>query len=698
MYSLPLGDSLRSRSVTTLPGIGRARAERLQRLGIATLEDLLLHLPRSYQDRSRFSPLTEALRQGEGLVCTRVLSHEYFPFRRERVLKIIVHDETSAAALVCFGRAFLARLAPVGSEVRIWGQFSLRRGEIQSSAFEIEPHDPQRPLAGIIPVYPLTEGISQTVLRNALKSAWALAAPHLGDDLPDRLRARAGGLTCAEALRAVHWPQTLPQARQSRHRLIFGELFLFQKELALETLARRRARRVRRQSPGKSLVETVLKNLPYQLTPDQARVLGEIRDDLRHPWPMARLLQGDVGCGKTLVALLAACAALEQGRQAALMVPTELLARQHLRNARELLAPAGLTVRLVLGGLPKAEKEALADDLSQGRVDLAVGTHALLSETYSYPALGLVIIDEQHRFGVRQRELLTRRGENPDVLMMSATPIPRSLALTAFGDMEISTIHHLPPGRSPVTTHLARIGNEERVYRFLRRHLDEGHQAYLVYPAIEEGESGTLRSATAMEERLTRELAPHRVGLVHSRLSEEDRSTRMDLFASGELAALVATSVVEVGVDVPNATVMVIEQAERFGLASLHQLRGRVGRGPARSYCILVYQEPLTEEARQRLKVLYKTTDGFVIAEEDLRIRGPGDLPGESRGLHQSGFLAFRLADIRQDMTIMTQARQAVREDLAVQGDLAVRENLTIQGDLAQNLPGETKQNHKEIP
>lgn len=666
MYSLPLGDSLRNRALTTLPGIGRSRAERLQRLGITTLEDLLLHLPRSYQDRSRFSPLTEALRKGEGLVLVRVLKHEYFPFRRERVLKIIVHDETSAAALVCFGRNFLADLAPPGAEVRLWGNFALRRGEIQSSSFEIEPHHHDRPLAGIIPVYPLTEGISQTVLRRALAGALAQTLPELGEDLPDRVRQRARGMTCAAALQAVHRPRTLEEARQGQDRLIFGELFLFQKELALETLARRRARQVRRGTPERTLTEPVLEGLPYRLTPDQARVLEEIRQDLRRPWPMARLLQGDVGCGKTLVALLAACAALEQGRQVALMVPTELLARQHEKTARTLLAPAGITVRLVLGGLAKAEKEALTEDLARGEVDLAVGTHALLSETCTFSSLGLVIIDEQHRFGVRQRELLARRGDHPDLLMMSATPIPRSLALTAFGDMEISTIHHLPPGRSPVVTHLARIGNEERVYRFLRRQLDAGHQAYLVYPAIGEGEGepGTLRNATAMEARLARELAPHRVGLVHSRLSEEERTTRMERFASGELAALVATSVVEVGVDVPNATVMVIEQAERFGLASLHQLRGRVGRGPARSYCILVYQEPLTEEARQRLKVLYTSTDGFVIAEEDLRIRGPGDLPGESPGLHQSGFLAFRLADIRRDMAIMTRARQAVREEL----------------------------------
>ncbi|TVR68034.1 MAG: ATP-dependent DNA helicase RecG [Spirochaetaceae bacterium] len=651
--------------VTELPGIGKRRAQQLARLGILTAEDLLQHAPRRYEDRSRLSTLVEAVRRGEGLVEATVVQHDTFPRGREQVLKIIVRDSSSTAALVCFGRSVLARMFPLGTEVRVWGQFSLRHGEIQSSLFEAERLPaPPPPLPGFVPVYPLTEGITQQLLRNAVASALERVLPGMEEDLPPTVRNGENLPSRQDAIRALHKPAGLEEAELARRRLVFGELFHFQMDLARAALARRRARHRPRKPPSRSVVEPVRRALPFALTADQERVLGEILADCDEPWPMARLLQGDVGSGKTVVALLAACAAVERGEQVAIMVPTELLARQHASGASRLLAAGDVRMALLLGELGAAQRRELAAAIGDGSVDLVVGTHALFSEGYRYQNLGLVIIDEQHRFGVRQREELLAKADVPDVLMMSATPIPRSLALTAFGDMEISTIRELPPGRQPVTTHLARIGNEERVYTFVREKLAEGRQAYLVYPAIEEGGARELRSVTGMMEELVPRLAPHSVGFVHSRLSEEARNETMERFAAGGLDALVATSVVEVGVDVPNATVMVIEQAELFGLAALHQLRGRVGRGEHQSWCILVYQEPLSEDARERLKVLYRSTDGFFIAEEDLRIRGPGDMPGVQDSVKQAGFLSFRFADIRRDMPTMLAAREAVRREL----------------------------------
>lgn len=670
-------------NLTELPGIGKGRAHKLARLGIHTAEDLLLHAPRRYEDRSRIVTLVEAARLGEGLVEAGVVLHDSFRRGREEVLKIIIRDSSSTAALVCFGRNVLGRMFPPGSNLRVWGQFSLRHGEIQSSLFEAEvlpasPASPSPPLPGFVPQYPLTEGISQQMMRKAVAAALERVLPDMEEDLPRAVRTREHLTSRREALRALHKPATLEEAHQARQRLVYGELFQFQLDLARAALKRRRSRHRVRGPATRTVVEPVRRGLPYSLTADQERVLEEIKADCSEPWPMARLLQGDVGSGKTVVALLAACAAVERGEQVALMVPTELLARQHAAGAARLLAPGGVRMALLLGDLNTSQRRELAGALEEGRVDLVVGTHALFSEGYRYRNLGLVIIDEQHRFGVRQREELLAKGEIPDVLMMSATPIPRSLALTAFGDMEISTITELPPGRRPITTRLARLGNEERVYTFVKEKLAQGRQAYLVYPAIEGGTSRELRNVTEMMEHLVPRLAPCSVGFVHSRLSEEARSETMERFVAGRLDALVATSVIEVGVDVPNATVMVIEHAELFGLAALHQLRGRVGRGPHQSWCILVFQEPLSEDARERLRVLYHHNDGFLIAEEDLRIRGPGDMAGAQESVRQAGFLSFRFADIRRDMQTMIAAREAVRRELELEQE---QERETCRGE-----------------
>jgi ATP-dependent DNA helicase RecG len=665
-------------SVLELPGIGRSRAELFARLGVETLGDLLFFLPLRYEDRSRVVTLVEAARRGEGLVAGQVLRHEHFPFGGKRVLKITIADESSTAALVCFGRDFLGRSFPPGSTLQVYGKFSLRYGEIQTSVFDARKVTSAQP-EGLVPVYPLTDGLTQKAVRTATSSALHSLAAELEDPIPPSVRKEEKLMALPEALREVHNPASPDTAEAARRRLCFEELFLYQLILARRTMLRRRDTVKSRPKGTGKLLESVRSSLPFSLTADQDAVLGEILDDLDRPWPMSRLLHGDVGSGKTLVAILAALHAIERGEQVVLMVPTELLARQHAWNAAALVSGHAVSVALVLGGIRSPVKQAMTDALAAGEINLVIGTHALFSEGLVYANLGLVIIDEQHRFGVSQREAILSRGTAPDLLLMSATPIPRSLALTAFGESDISTIRTMPPGRKPVETHLARMGNEQRVYNFVQRELEAGRQAYFVYPAIDEGGTRELRSATDMADTLARHFTDHSVGLVHSRMDTEERARTMRRFQDGEIDVLVATSVVEVGVDVPNATCMVIEHAELFGLAALHQLRGRVGRGDVQAYCVLVYQEPLTDDGKERLRVLYQSTDGFHIAEEDLRIRGPGDL----LGTRQAGFLPLRIADIRRDMDLMITARRHIADILRDDPDLAQPEHRATREALA---------------
>lgn len=704
-------------NVATLPGVGPARARAFAKLGAETVGGLLALIPRRYEDHTHVKSLVAAAGDGEGLIEAKVIGHDYFRYGRDRVLKIVIRDASATGSLVCFGRPGLASTFPPGARIRAYGSWQLRAGELQSSSFEatLLPERKGSDDAGVrgiehpggglrvgggadasahaesggyVPVYPLSGKLTQHVVRHAVAAALDRYLSKIDDEIPVAILTDEHLLTLTDALRAIHAPASMDDVDRARDRLVFGELFLFQLRLALAARARRRSRRRARPAPTRTITARVREQLPFSLTADQEAVLREITADLDEPWPMSRLLQGDVGSGKTLVALLAALHAIERGEQVALLVPTELLARQHARSIGALVRECDVHLALLHGGVGAAARGEITTALAEGRIDLIIGTHALFSDDLHYAHLGLVIIDEQHRFGVGQRERITSRGYAPDVLMMSATPIPRSLALTAFGDSEVSTIRSLPPGRKPVTTRLVRMGNEERVYRFVRRELEAGHQAYFVYPAIEDGTARGLRSATAMYAELSHTLAPFRVGLAHSRQSEEERAATMDAFVNGALNALVATSVVEVGVDVANATCMVIEHAEMFGLAALHQLRGRVGRGSAAATCILVYQEPLTDDAKERLRVLYQSSDGFNIAEEDLRIRGPGELSG----FRQSGFLDFQFADIRRDMAPMQAARNRIARLLREDPELSQAEHALLRRALHQHrLPGEER-------
>ena len=670
--------------VTSLRGVGPAAAECLKRLGIANLSALLCHYPREWEDRSHNVPLKD---WQKAKVCTEieVLAKDWFGFGKMKTLKIFVQDETARASLICFNRPFMEKQFPVGSRCRLFGQFHYKYGEIQSGSFELEQLSAGSS-GSILPVYPLTAGLAQAQLRKFMCQALERYAPSLEDELPAGIIGRDGLYNKGEALRAIHFPASQNEQKRALKTLIYEELFYLEVMVARRALERRDKPRHRAGAPSETpcdssqgdtlpcdfsrgdftpLQRRLLERLPFSLTPGQEASCREINLDMEGLYPMARLLQGDVGSGKTLVSFLAALKAVEGGGQAALLAPTELLARQHADNAARLLEPLGMRIAFLTGNLRTSDSLAsktsgralLLKALAEGEVDVVTGTHALFSRDVVYKDLRLVVIDEQHRFGVVQRQAIMAKGKMPDLLMMSATPIPRSLALTVFGDLDVSVIRDMPPGRKPVKTHLALESNETKVYDFVRRSLAAGHQAYFVYPLIEGGGDGyqnDLKDAVSMAERLANEVFPdYQLALLHSRVGEEDKKRIMETFRKGDIKILVATSVVEVGVDVPNAACMVIEHAECFGLSALHQLRGRIGRGEAQSYCFLVYSDALTEDGKKRLMIMLENSDGFIIAEEDLKLRGPGQIAG----IEQSGYLKLGIADPVRDSMELERAR-----------------------------------------
>ncbi len=660
--------------VTDLKGVGPATAKAFAVLDIRTVADLLLHAPRSYEDRSTPVSFAEGLSgRTVNTECT-VIAHDWFGFGRKRTLKVWAEDQSGRAALNCFGRNFLEQKLPEGRRVRLYGQFSYRFGEIQASVFDFTPIDDPgdtipEDFTGLLPVYPATADLSQKAIRSALHQALNRFSSAIEDELPPSC---SGGepQQKAQLLNSLHFPSSMDEALEARRKLAWEELFFLQLGITRRGLAQRNTSRKRRPSAGK-LAAAVIDNLPFSLTPDQEGVLEDIRQDLSSSRAMARLIQGDVGSGKTLTAFLAACETIEAGEQAAFMAPTELLARQHAENAAKLLEPAGIRLALFTGSVTGDARRLLLEELKSGHIDLIIGTHALFSEEVEFRQLGLAIIDEQQRFGVLQRLALTGKGDQPDMLVMTATPIPRTLAMTVFGDLAVSRIHTMPPGRKPVITHLAAMGKEEKVYHWLEKEVEAGRQAYCVYPLIQESSKLDLKDAEGMYEALRKRFPGCSIGLIHSRLREEQKIETMHDFSAGAIQILVSTSVVEVGVDVPNATCMVVEHAERFGLSALHQLRGRVGRGRYQSYMFLVYSPDLADEGKQRLKVMKEHSDGFLVAEEDLKIRGPGNISG----VEQTGFLKLRFADLVRDTDIMLTARDKAAAILAEDPGLLQPEN-----------------------
>lgn len=671
-----------------LKGVGPKSQELFARAGVQTIEDLFYYVPRVYTDWTNVVDVG-SLRVGDRVtVVVRVLSGDLKRRGRMQVFTAALEDDTGAVLARWFGRRNLTKVLTPGARAAVSGdvrfdRFS-RRIEFVNPAFEIIEEGAEAE-GRIEPQYSQIGDLSGWRIRRIVRNALEGFVDKVVDPLPARvLKARAlPGLR--RAISDVHAPPTLERAAEARERLAYEEFFLFQVVVALRKRAAAGTGDAVRISWREDEHRRLLESLPFGLTGAQERVVGEIAGDLASGEPMNRLLQGDVGSGKTAVAAAAMHQAVVSGHQAAIMAPTEILAEQHYENLGRLLSPLGDRVVLLRGGMKAAERARALELIESGRAQVAVGTHALIQEGTAFRSLALAVVDEQHRFGVVQRAALREKGSSPHVLVMTATPIPRTLALTVYGDLDVSVLDEMPPGREKVTTAVRNEASRTRVYDFLKKEVADGRQVFIVYPLVEESEKMELAAATKMYEELKkRTFRDATVGLVHGRMKPEEKDDVMGAFKRGDTDILVSTTVVEVGVDVPNATVMVIEHAERFGLAQLHQLRGRVGRGRARSYCILMVGPGASEEARERIQVLADTNDGFVIAEKDLEMRGPG----EFLGVRQHGLPKFSVADLGQDSRLLVRARDDAFAFVAADPELSTDEGRLVRDATERRFRG----------
>ncbi len=651
--------------ITYLKGIGPNRAKLMAKWGVLTVADLLHHFPHRYEDR-RLTRTISQLEIGDkdSFLCevlhepqTRMMGHR-------NITKVRVGDETGRLDLQWWNQPFREKQFKVGMRLFCYGKISEFGGTLQvdSPEFEIISDEDGSQVGGIVPVYPATEGLYQSNLRRAIADALDKYGPCVEEMIPADLREKFELWPLEQSLREIHFPTDWESKEAARYRLVFEELFLLQVALAQKKRAAHLEEAGLRHIVPDEEIKKFLHALPFKLTGAQKRVMNEIRKDLKLPRPMNRLLHGDVGSGKTIVAAYALWSAFKSGYQGALLAPTEILSEQHFSVLTRLLKPLGVEVGLLEGSLKAKNKRRIVEDLAEGRIHVVVGTHALIQENIEFHKLGVCVVDEQHRFGVMQRAALAQKGAGgmrPDVLVMTATPIPRTMALTIYGDLDVSVLDELPPGRQPIKTVKIKPEAREKAYGYVRAEVQKGRQAYVVCPLVEESEKlAHLKAASAMAEQLREgELHGLRVGLVHGQMDIYERDEQMELFRAGMHDVLVSTTVIEVGVDIPNATIMLIEDADRFGLSQLHQLRGRVGRGKDKSMCILL-ANPKTDEGKARLAVMTKTQNGFEIAEHDLNLRGPG----EFYGTRQSGMPDFRLANIVSDVDVIALAREAAWE------------------------------------
>lgn len=700
-----LKDAIASKNLQTtmrfIKGVGPKLSDLLAKKGVVTVEDALYLLPHRYEDRREVCRIALLKPGTTEVFFGKVVSADTMTTKGgRRFFQAVVMDESGSVTLKWFNSnaTYMKRIWTTGKR----GVFT---GEVSQFGYQREVHHPdvewlsegmsvQELLSAdpvnfgkIVPVYPLTEGLSQKVMRRVMKEVVDQYIPYIRELIPSRLLSPLKLPVLGESLRMVHLPpvemglEELNEGKTVYHRaLAFDEFFFWELGLALK----KRGVMLEEGIPFRvnhRYTRQLAKLLPFELTGAQRRVLSEIKEDMMSSHPMHRLVQGDVGSGKTLVALMAALVAVENDYQVAIMAPTEILAEQHWHTIHRWCAELGVVTVLMTAGMKgKRKSEALAQ-IAAGTAHIVVGTHAVIQEKVDFARLGLGIIDEQHRFGVLQRGILKKKGINPDILVMTATPIPRTLAMTLFGDLSLSVIDELPPGRTPVETRIAFESRRSEVYSMIRSEVSNGHQAYIIYPLVEETEKSDLKAATQMAEHLEKEIfADLRVGLLHGRMTPEEKEAVMTAFKARALDILVATTVIEVGIDVPNATLMVIEHAERFGLSQLHQLRGRVGRGEARSRCILLTPGKLSEDGEKRLKVMESTTDGFRIAEADLEIRGPGDF----LGIRQSGMPDFRVANILRDGALLDDARTAAGALLEDDPELASTINEPIRNELVR--------------
>jgi ATP-dependent DNA helicase RecG len=682
---------LLDRPAQYLRGVGPRRAEQLDRLGVRSARDLLFHVPRRYEDASTVAPIASLEVGMDATAIGEVVSKGVLPTRKGlRIFQAVIRDDTGLIECSWPGQPFLDRSIHKGDRLLVTGPVRFFHGrQLQPREHVVlgrgdAPGDSGR----VLPLYAATEGLSQGIIRKILDANLDRLLPLLEEQEPfpaDHLE-RVGVPRLVDALRAMHRPASIREAEQGRRRLAYGELFFLQ---LLHARAHRAATQEREGIAFRrtnALLRPFYEALPFELTEAQKRAVREILADMTSGRRMNRLLQGDVGSGKTVVAVLAMLLAAESGYQAALMAPTELLAEQHARNIREMVASLDVEVAVLLGKQAGAAREEARAEVASGRARLVVGTHALIQEGVEFRRLGLAVVDEQHRFGVRQRMELAERGGDPDVLVMSATPIPRSLALTLYGDLDISVLDERPPGRKPIRTGLRRDGDRPKVWEFVREQVAAGRQAYVVYPLIEESEKVDLRAATAEYEKLSGEVFPdRRVGLMHGQMPAAEKEAVMAGFLAGEIDIMVSTTVIEVGIDVPNATIMVVEHAERFGLSQLHQLRGRIGRGGAQSWCVLLAGGG--PESMERLRILAESDDGFEIARADLRLRGMGDLFGAK----QHGVPDFRFFDPERDEELLFTARAQAWRVVEADPELERPEHEPLRAELVQRYGDRAK-------
>ena len=638
------------KDIQFIKGVGPNRATLLNKLGIFNLKDLITYFPREHEDRGNIKTIAEVQNGEETLISAFPVGRlNEIRIRKNLTLcKLIVRDETGSMLLTWYNQSYLKTVFKPNQRYKFFGKVLRKYGTPEMKSPVYEPEDSSRNTGKIIPLYPLTYNLTQNTIRKIIENGLKEIDGKLDETLPDYILEKYNLLDYNDAIKQIHFPDTFEMFNKARKRLVFEELFSMQ--LALLSLKNN----YEIKKPGikfdkKAKMSDVIDVLPFRLTKAQLRVLEEIDKDMEKEKPMNRLLQGDVGSGKTVVALIAAYKAVKSGYQVVIMAPTAILATQHLETFHDILKDSGIRCELLISGITKKKKEDILNRLKQGEIDILIGTHAVLEENVVFNKLGLVVTDEQHRFGVRQRSIIVEKGENPDVLVMTATPIPRTLALILYGDLDISIIDELPPNRKKIETYAVTKGMSARVNNFIEKNIKEGRQCYVVCPLVEENEEINAKSVMEIYEEYKTKIFPqYRVEYLHGKMKPKEKDSIMEEFKNGNIDILVSTTVIEVGVNVPNSNIMVIENAERFGLAQLHQLRGRVGRGEYQSYCILKYQGN-SEIIRERMKVISSTNDGFVISEKDLELRGSG----EFFGTRQHGIPEFKIANLFEDINIL---------------------------------------------